>query len=66
MKLHKHMNLVNRSLEGTARYAGLLLAPAEGFGRDFFCPSGKERAFHAVCSYFRPLLVFSSNLHTFK
>ena len=31
-------------LEGTARYAGLLLAPAEGFGRGFFCPSGKKRA----------------------
>ena len=23
----------------TARYAGLLLAPAEGFGQGFFCPS---------------------------
>ena len=25
-------------LEDTARYAGLLLAPAEGFGRGFFFP----------------------------
>ena len=30
-------------LEGAARYAGLLLAPAEGFaqGQGFFCPLGK-------------------------
>ena len=49
-------------LEGTARYAGLLLVPAEGLGRGFFCPSGKNRAFHAVSAYFRPFLVFSSNL----
>ena len=55
-------------LEGTARYAGLLLATAEGFGRGqgFFCPSGKKRAFNAVCVYFRPFLVFSSNLVTFS
>ena len=29
-------------LEDTARYAGLLLAPAESFGRGFFCPSGTK------------------------
>ena len=34
-------------LEDTARYAGLLLAPAQGFGRGrgFFCPSGKKKSF---------------------
>ena len=26
-----------------ARYAGLLLAPAEDFGRGFFCPLGKKK-----------------------
>ena len=54
-------------LEGTARYAGLLLAPVDGFdrGQGFFCPSDKKRAFHAICAYFRPLLVFSSNLRKF-
>ncbi len=46
-------------LEG---YAGLLVAPAECFGQSFFCTSGKKRAFNAVCAYFRPFLVFSSNL----
>ena len=34
-------------LEGTARYAGLLLAPAKGYGLRprFFCPSGKNGLF---------------------
>ena len=32
-------------LEGAARYAGLLLAPAEGFGQAFFCPSGQKKRF---------------------
>ena len=36
------------------------------FGRDFFCPLGEQRAFHAVCAYFRQLLVFSSNLKLLK
>ena len=55
----------SKLLEGTARYAGLLLAPAEGFGHcpRFFCPWGNRRAFNAVCAYFGPFLVFSSNLH---
>ena len=42
-------------LEGAARYAGLLLAPAEGFGLrprpsadSFFCPSGKKNLFMSV------------------
>ena len=42
-------------LEGAARYAGLLLAPAEGFGlrprpsaNSFFCPSGKKNLFMSV------------------
>ena len=42
-------------LESTARYVGLLLAHAEGFGlqpRLLFCPSGKKRAFYAVLAYF--------------
>ena len=39
-------------LEDTARYAGLLLTPAEGFGRGFSCPSGKKRAFYAVLAHF--------------
>ena len=44
-------------LQGTARYMGLLLAPAECFN---LCK--KKSAFHAVCASFRPFLVFSSNL----
>ena len=42
-------------LEGVARYAGQLLAPAESFTQ------GKKRAYYAVLAYFRPILVFSSN-----
>ena len=34
-----------RSLEGTARYAGLLLAPAEGFSQGFFAPWAKKELF---------------------
>ena len=48
---------ISHKLEGTARLAGLLLAPAEG---------GQKRAFHAVCANFRPFLVFSSNPHNIK
>ena len=47
--------------EDTARYAGLLLAPAEGFVWGFFCPSGKKRACYAVMAQFWRFFVFSSN-----
>ena len=33
---HKGSLTESNKLEDTARYAGLLLAPAEGFGRGFF------------------------------
>ena len=36
------------AIKGTARCAGLLIAPAEGFGPG---PSGNNRAFHAVCDF---------------
>ena len=55
----------NNELEDTARYAGLLLAPAEGFGRGFFCPVGKKRAYYAVLAHFWHFLVSSSNLGNF-
>ena len=46
-------NLVNLNaslliLEDAAHYAGLLLAPAEGFGRGFLGPLGKKRTFYAI------------------
>ena len=64
-------------LEDTARYAGLLLAPAEGFGlppRIFFCSLGKRKEFIML---FWPILgnfwcavvtfvTFSSNLSNFE
>ena len=54
----------NSELEDTARYAGLLLAPA--FGRGFFCPSGKKRAFYAVLAHFWcpvvTMVTFSGNI----
>ena len=55
-------------LEGTASYAGLLLAPAEKIGlpEAFFALWAKKRAFHTVCAYFRQFLVFSSNLINFE
>ena len=54
-------------LEGTARYAGLLLAPAEGFGLRprLFLPFGKKRAYYAVLANFWQFLVSSSNLANF-
>ena len=39
-------NLVYNILEHTARYVGLLLAHAEGFGRGFFSPLGKKIAYY--------------------
>ena len=33
-------------LEGVARYAGQLLAPADGFDQGFFCPSSKKKSLH--------------------
>ena len=70
------MNIPNvplLTLEDTARYAGLLLASAEGFGRGFFCPSGKKRAFYAVLANFRLFwcsvvtsVTLSSNLSNFE
>ena len=49
-------------LEDTARYAGLLLAPAEGFG---LRPRAKKRPYYAVLDNFRPFLVSCSNLGNF-
>ena len=61
-------------LEDTARYAGLLLAPAEGFGRGFFCPLGKKKAFFMLFwpiygNFWCPVVTvvtFSSNLSNFE
>ena len=59
-------------LEITASYAGLLLVPAEGFGRGFFCPSGKKIPYYVVLAHFWPfwfpgvtLVTVSSNLSNF-
>ena len=62
-----------KKLEGRARYAGLILAPAEGFGRGFFGPSGKKELFtlfvpilgHFWCSVVTSV-TFSSNLSNFE
>ena len=48
----------------TACYAGLLLAPAEGFGQGFFCPSGKKR--EPIFGKFFGPVTFSSNLSNFE
>ena len=60
--------LVSSKLEDTARYAGLLLAPAEGFGlrpRAFFALRTKKRAYYAALAHFWQFLVSSSNLGNF-
>ena len=44
--------VVLKWLEGTACYAGFLLTPTESFGRGFFGPSSKKRAFYAVLFIF--------------
>ena len=36
---------LSKILDGTVRYAGLPLAPAEGLGRGIFCPLGKKKLF---------------------
>ena len=65
----------NRLLEDAARYAGLLLAPAEGFGlrpRLFlpFGPFGQKNAGLAhFCNFWCPLVTlvtFSSNICNFE
>ena len=61
-------------LDGTARYAGFLLAPAEDFGRRFFGPLGKKWVFfYAVLAHFKPfwcsevtLVICSSNISNIK
>ena len=66
------MNL--SELEGTARYACLLLAPGlRPSAEAFFCPLGKKYTFNAVCAYFRHFwcsvvtsVMFSSNLSKFE
>ena len=62
-----HVNML-RKLEGTARYAGLLLAPAEGFGLRprLFLPFGQKKSFLCSFGLLRPFLVFSSNLSNFE
>ena len=69
------LSLLKRELEDTARYAGLLLAPAEGFGLwpRLFCPSGKKRAYYAALAHFGnfwcpvvTLVTFSSYLSKFE
>ena len=52
-------------LEGAARYAGLLLAPAEGFGlrpRSFFALRAKKDLLMSVWAQIWEFLVISSNL----
>ena len=51
----------SRILEDTARYKGLLLAPAEGLGlrQRLFLPFGQKKTFYAV-------LAFLGKFGTFK
>ena len=54
-------------LEGTARYAGLLLPPMDGFdqGHGFFFALLAKFFLNAISAYSRPFLAFSSNLRNF-
>ena len=65
-----------KTLEDTARYAGLLLAPAKGFGlwpRLFLTFGQKKRAYYAILAHFWhiwcpvvALVTISSNLSNFE
>ena len=67
---------LKKKLEDTARYAGLLLAPAEGFGlrpRLFFALRAKKKLimlfWPIFCNFWCPvvtLVTFSSNLSNFE
>ena len=60
--------ILGKTLEDTASYAGLLLAPSEGFGAppaEALFALRAKRAYHAVSAHFRPFLVYSSNLGKF-
>ena len=55
-------------LEGAARYVGLLLAPAEGFGlrpMPLFALRSKKDLFMSVLAQILEFLVISSNLSKF-
>ena len=61
------------SLEDTARYTDLLLAPAEHFGRGIFCPLGKKNLIMLFWPIFGnfwcpvvTLVTFNSNLSKFE
>ena len=59
-----------KTLKDTARYASLLLAllarRASAFGRGFFCPMGKKRAYYAVLDDFWHFWCPVLTLVTFK
>ena len=57
------LHLTLTQLEGAARYANLLLAPAEGFGlrqRPFVALRAKQRAFHTFLAHI--LVIFGDQL----
>ena len=53
-------------LEGTARFAGLILALALASVQGFFTLWAEKELFILFFAYFRPFLVFSSSLSNFK
>ena len=59
--VHSFIDLINK-LEGTARYAGLPIAPAEGFGLMQSCFFALTTNKDEVLGQFRQFLGFSSNL----
>ena len=72
---HGLLQYILVQLEDTARYAGLLIAPSEGFSLQprLFCPSGKKKgAYYSVLAHFWQLcpvatiVTFSSLLSNFE
>ena len=64
INLFYNLPAFNYVLEDTARYAGLLLTPAEGFGLRLrlFSPSDRKKSpYFAVLDHFRIFLVSSRN-----
>ena len=63
---HDVGNCFDVKLEDTAHYAGLLLAPAKGFGLGFFCLSGKKESLLCCFGPFLAIFVSSSYFVNFQ
>ena len=59
-------NTIDQKIRPATRAYFQLLRRASAFGRGFFFPLGKKRAYYAVLAHFWQFLVSSSNLGNFQ